>query len=153
VASWSRVWRLSPAERRLVAQALVLLPLTALALWLLGLRRWQAALARWAPPGTAAGGDEAARVEQGRAAARLVDAAARRGVYRATCLPRSLVLWCLLRRRGIDADLRIGVRKEDGQFQAHAWVEYRGVALNDGAVVSEHYAPFERAIAPVVARG
>jgi hypothetical protein len=149
VASWSRVWRLSPAERRLLAQALVLLPLTALALWLVGFRRWQAALARWAPLGTPPGGDE---VERGRAAARLVDAAARRGVYRATCLPRSLVLWCLLRRRGIDADLRIGVRKEAGEFQAHAWVEYRGAVLNDAAAVPEQYASFERAIVPDVAR-
>jgi hypothetical protein len=136
-----------------LAQALFLLPLTALALWLLGLRRWQAALARWSPVGPPDCGDEADRVERGGAAARLVDAAARRGVYRATCLPRSLVLWWLLRRRGIDADLRIGVRKEAGQLQGHAWVEYRGAVLNDGAVVSGRYAPFERAIAPVGTRG
>jgi hypothetical protein len=135
-----------------LAQALVLLPLTALGLWLLGFRRCQAVLARWSPLGRVDRGDEAARLERGRAAARLVDAAARRGVYHATCLPRSLVLWWLLRRRGIDADLRIGVCKEGGEFQAHAWVEYGGVAFNEGAVVSERYASFERVITPVVAR-
>jgi hypothetical protein len=153
VANWFRLWRLSSAERWLLAQALALLPLTALALWAVGFRRWQALLDRLSPAGAAAEGDEAALVRQGRAAARLVDAAARRGAYRATCLPRSLVLWWLLRRRGIAADLRIGVRKEAAEFQAHAWVEYRGTVLNDGTDVSERFARFDRAIVPAIVRG
>jgi hypothetical protein len=152
VANWSRVWRLSSAERWLLAQALVLLPLTALALWVVGFRRWQSALARLTPRGTGPKGDEAVLIAEGRAAARLVDAAARHGPYRATCLRRSLVLWWLLRRRGTACDLRIGVRKEAGQLQAHAWVEYRGVVLNDWADVSGRYASFNRAIIAVVVR-
>jgi len=149
VANWSRVWQLSPAERRLLAQALALLPLTAVALRVLGFRRWQATLARLAPVGGAAdGGDEAALLRQGRTVAHLVDVAARHGVYRASCLPRSLALWWLLRRRGIDGDLRIGVRKEAGRFEAHAWVELRGAVLNDGDDVRERFAAFERAILP-----
>jgi hypothetical protein len=149
VASWRRVWRLPPEERRLLAQALAMLPLTALALWAVGFRRWQALLARLAPVGAAAVGDEAALVRQGRAAARLVEAAARRGPYRATCLPRSVTLWWLLRRRGIDSDLRIGVRKEAGKFEAHAWVELRGLVLNDDEEVRERFAAFDRVIVPV----
>lgn len=43
--------------------------------------------------------------------------------FEATCLKQSLV-WCLFRkRRGLSAELRIGVRKRDGLFTAHAWVE------------------------------
>ncbi len=153
LANGGRVRRLPGADRRLLAAALVMLPLTALALRLLGLRRWQAALARFAAVRGGPAADDAVVIGRGRAAARLVDAAARRGAYRATCLPRSLVLWWLLRRRGIAADLRIGVRKLAGEFQAHAWVEYRGVALNDGDDVSERYARFDRTITPVVVRG
>jgi hypothetical protein len=149
VRSWSRAWRLSSAERRALAQALVLLPLTALALWLVGFRRWQAALARVAPVEVSPDGrDEADAIREGRAVARLVDAAARHGPYRATCLPRSLVLWWLLRRRGIDGQLRIGVRKEAGRFEAHAWTEFRGTVLNDGEDVRERFAAFDRAILP-----
>jgi hypothetical protein len=149
VARWSRLWRLSSAERWLLAQALALLPLTALALWLIGFRRWQAVLARLAPVGPSADKDDAALVGEGRATARLVDAAARHGPYRATCLPRSLALWWLLRRRGIECDLRIGVRKEAGRFEAHAWTEWRGTALNDSEDVRERFAAFDRAILPV----
>ncbi len=55
--------------------------------------------------------------------------AASHGPYRATCLRQSLALWLLLRRRGIPAELRIGVRKEGGDLQAHAWVEHQGATL------------------------
>ncbi len=144
---WESLRRLTGSERWVLVQALLLLPLTGLALRLLGLRRWQAVLGWFTPagPGAEAGAE-------GRTAARLVDAAARHGPYRATCLPRSLALWWLLRRRGVAADLRIGVRKEDGQFQAHAWVESCGLVLNDGADVRERFVPFGRAIAPAVMR-
>jgi hypothetical protein len=139
---------LSWAERRLLAQALALLPLTALALWAMGFRRWQALVARLTPVVDAGGRDEAAVIREGRATARLVEAAARRGPYRASCLPRSLALWWLLRRQGIESDLRIGVRKEAGLFEAHAWVELRGLVLNDSGDVGERFAAFDRAILP-----
>jgi hypothetical protein len=148
VSKWARLWRLTPAERGLLLWALALLPLTALALRLIGFRRWQTLLARLAPIRPGLNKDAATIIEEGRVVARLVDAAARHGLYRATCLPRSLALWCLLRRCGIDSNLRIGVRKEAGDIQAHAWVEYRGTVLNDGATVSERYAAFDRAILP-----
>src|SRR3989441_7240065 len=55
---------------------------------------------------------------------RMVRAAARYGIGRPTCLEESLVLWFLLERQGIPAQLRIGARKLDKEFEAHAWVEY-----------------------------
>ncbi len=48
---------------------------------------------------------------------------------RALCLEQSLTLWLLLRRRGIDADLRLGVQPYP--FGAHAWVEHRGEPINE----------------------
>lgn len=48
---------------------------------------------------------------------------------RALCLEQSLTLWLLLRRRGIDADLRLGVQPYP--FGAHAWVEHRGEPVNE----------------------
>src|SRR5207245_11453867 len=47
-----RFWRLSAAERRLLLRAMVLLPLTGVALRLVGFRCWQAGLARLGPAGT-----------------------------------------------------------------------------------------------------
>jgi transglutaminase-like putative cysteine protease len=48
---------------------------------------------------------------------------------RADCLPRSLALTSLLRRRGIDAEICFGVEKFP--FRAHAWVEAGGLVIND----------------------
>lgn len=64
----------------------------------------------------------------------------------AHCLERSLTLWGLLRYQGIDSDLRIGVQAGSQTFEAHAWVEYAGVPLNERADVRERYATFETAI-------
>jgi hypothetical protein len=49
----------------------------------------------------------------------------------ATCLPRSLTLWWLLRRRGIESELRLGVRKDGDSIVAHAWVECEGEVVGD----------------------
>jgi transglutaminase superfamily protein len=73
------------------------------------------------------------------AMARLVDRASRYTVA-TTCLHRSLALWWLLGRRGIDSRLQLGLRKHDGRFEAHAWVEYGGLIVNDGSGASG-YAP------------
>lgn len=49
------------------------------------------------------------------------------------CLPQSLALQALLRRQGLSAELRIGVRRADGKLQAHAWVEHAGSPLGETA--------------------
>lgn len=84
--------------------------------------------------------------------AELVDVASRQGPFRAPCLPRSLVLWGLLRKRGMDARLRIGVRRGPNGFDAHAWVEHDGAVLNDRPDVAERYKPFGRSIEPDAGR-
>jgi hypothetical protein len=66
------------------------------------------------------------------------------GPYRANCLEQSLVIWWILRRQGLGCELRIGVRKQGSHFEAHAWVECQGVALNEENDVYQRFAPFNR---------
>jgi len=73
----------------------------------------------------------------------MVRAAARNGLGNPSCLEESLVLAHLLRRQGIEAQLRIGVKKDAPKFEAHAWVECAGTALNETEALHDHYAPFE----------
>ena len=80
--------------------------------------------------------------------ARSVSRAARFGAVRGSCLAQSLVVWWLLRRCGLDAEVCIGVRRPTDTFQAHAWVEHRGTVLNDTADVRERFAAFERVEVP-----
>ena len=61
--------------------------------------------------------------------ARMVRIAATYGPFPARCLPRAVVLWALLRRQGVDAEIKLGVRRGDRGVEAHAWVELDGVAL------------------------
>lgn len=76
------------------------------------------------------------------AARRMTDAASRHGIMRGNCLSKSIVLWHLLRREGLDATLCVGGRKEGASFEAHAWIELDGKAVNDSQDVRERFAPF-----------
>lgn len=54
------------------------------------------------------------------------------------CLPQALALHLLYRRRGIESRLRIGVKKkDDGQIEAHAWVQ-RDAYVVIGALPNLH---------------
>lgn len=56
------------------------------------------------------------------------------------CLTRALVATSLLRRRGSEAVVRVGVRRSHGKLEAHAWVEGPSVPLASGNS-SQGYAP------------
>jgi hypothetical protein len=130
-------------------QALALLSVMGLVLRCLGFRRWQAALARSAPLARHSRMANPVRLgQQARRLADLVQTALRWVPTAPTCLHRSLTLWWLLRRQGIDGELRIGVRKAGSNLEAHAWVEYQGVVLNDQADVEHVFSPFDRSIEP-----
>jgi Transglutaminase-like superfamily len=138
--SWSN---LSRSDRALLIHAMFLLPIVATSLKTVGLRRTQS----WLGRNTLAPTDPP--TEQTRAnvrrAAYLVAVACRRHPIGSGCLPRTIVLWSLLRRLGIDADVRIGVRcGTQGEFEAHAWLEWNGEVLNDAADVARQYLPFNR---------
>ena len=75
---------------------------------------------------------------------RLVNIAARYGPIRAACLVRSLVLIRMLSGRGVTGTLQIGVRKgAASQLDAHAWVEYEGIPVNDHPNVAKDFAVFD----------
>jgi hypothetical protein len=138
----SKLRALSGREWVLLATALLFLPGLKLALRIWGFRPIYSRIGRRVPLATDTSHPdcelEIADV------VRMVDIAARHSIVKATCLPRSLAVWTLLRRRGIESELRIGVRQNDGTFEAHAWVERDGVVLNDSPDVDQRFAAFER---------
>lgn len=148
LTNFAQFWRLAPAERGLFIRATLLLAVTGLGLRWVSFRRIQRLLGRVnLELGKAHSPADAAT--QAHKTARLVDAAARHGPYRANCLPTSLVLRYLLLRQGIQADLRVGMRKTDGGgLDAHAWVEHAGQPLIDRADIHQHFAPFDQPLHP-----
>ena len=73
-----------------------------------------------------------ARLPEARRLAVAVVRAARFGVFRPQCLVRSVALSEMLADRGISGALvRVGVRRKNGEFSAHAWVELAGETLGD----------------------
>ncbi len=139
---------MSGNERRWLMQAWVLLPVVKVLLWQIGYRRTLANLERWLP--LHSGNLKTSKNETQQQAVtlgRLVNMAANHIPLVINCLPRSLVLWGMLRRAGIAADLRIGVQKEAEAFAAHAWVEYGGQALSENAAVVVDYSPFTESFA------
>ena len=139
----SILWRLSWAERGWLVQAWLMLHGVALALRWAGFQRVYGWLERGSLGAGRALDDEERILARTQATIHLVQGAAAWGLLRSTCLHRSLTLWWLLRRWGIASELRIGVRMEQGRFEAHAWVERQGVALNDRANIGQDFAPFD----------
>ena len=73
-----------------------------------------------------------ARLPEARRLALAVVRAASFGVFRPQCLVRSVALSQMLADRGISGALvRVGVRRKNGEFSAHAWVELAGETLGD----------------------
>jgi hypothetical protein len=63
-----------------------------------------------------------------------------RYVPRASCLTQALVLHILLRRKGLQSRIQIGVSKDAGRFEAHAWVESQDrVVIGDSGL--QRYTP------------
>ncbi|MGH9743790.1 MAG: lasso peptide biosynthesis B2 protein [Candidatus Acidiferrum sp.] len=160
---WQELQRFSALESRergTFLRAAAILPLISASLRLRGFRKTQAFLQRFlshpSPPGNAAGPQKMSpRTELStESTARMVRAAGRRSLGRATCLEESLTLWWLLGRQGVGSELRVGVRKNGEKFEAHAWVECAGMALNEQEAAHTHYAAFDAALAslPPVAR-
>ena len=144
---WERLRRFSALERparSLFLRATVLLPLVALSLRWRGFRATQATLQRSLLNDNQE--REAALVSKSAAMiAHMVNAADRHGLVHPSCLAKSLTLWWLLARQGISSHLRIGIRKKEEMFEAHAWVERDGIALNEPDEHHYHYAAFDAA--------
>jgi hypothetical protein len=140
----ARLRQLAASDIVLLAAAPAALPLLAVGLRRLGLRRVMVLLA---------GQRSAAFIPDEASAERLawiVKVAARYGPWPANCLQRSVLLWWYLRIHGLNGDLRIGVRRdpETNSLDFHAWVEHGSSVLNDGADLRQRYATFDQAVAP-----
>ncbi len=141
---WERFRRFNVLDRearKLFFRAAALLPFVGLSLRIRGYKKTQAWLQKrlekrdlttLAAPG-----------ELVDKTCRMVRAAGNHGLTRCTCLEESLALWYLLGGQNISSRIRIGVRRQAGKFEAHAWVEYQGAALNQSEELHRHYAPFE----------
>ena len=138
---------LEPGARGLFLRAAVLLPVISLSLRLRGFCATQASLQKRIDGGASSRCDpsDPAKAARTTLTARMVRSAAYRSFGAATCLEKSLALWWLLGRQGIASSLRIGARKTGEKFEAHAWVECDGMALNEPQGVHKHYAAFDEA--------
>jgi len=140
---------LEPNARGLFLRAAVLLPFISLSLRLRGFRATQSSLQKRLPRAASSLSDQSStphasgvQAEETALTARMVRSAAHRTWGSPACLEQSLALWWLLGRQGIASSLRIGTRKNGEKFEAHAWVECAGVALNEPEEAHKHYAAF-----------
>jgi hypothetical protein len=140
----NKIRQLPRKERRRLIQSVLFLPLIHLALLSLGYYRLKGWMERSSPlHDIYSSALESERLQRAREVARIVYIAAEHGIYKATCLRRSLLVWWFLRREGIPSDIRFGVRMQDRKLEAHAWVECHGVVVNDSAAVQENYQALE----------
>lgn len=144
-----RLAQLSPGELLLLLQAPLALPAAAGALHRWGLGAVQRRLVLDRIPATGLRTDRAAAERL----AWVVQVSAAYGPWPATCLPRSVVLCWFLRRRGLEGELRIGVRHgRDRPLDFHAWVEHDGAVVGDASDAPARYAVFPGAVVPPGAR-
>lgn len=136
----TRLRDLSARDRALAVRAAALQAFVVPAVRVLGFRRVKSALAALAPLRKTV---PPRPLDRAREAARVAHGVARRVLPRATCVPRSLVLWALLRRMGIDARIRFGARKAGKGIEAHAWVEVEGEPLAEGARLRSCYSALD----------
>jgi len=133
---------LSAADRVLLLKLWLLLPLVAVLLRLLDYPRTLRLLSRWLPAAPLQNESPEASLPYALRLGRLTRIAGRYVPTNGSCLRQSLLVWWLLRRKGLPAELRIGVSKQEG-FSAHAWVEVASQPVNDAPDVTERFAPFD----------
>ncbi len=144
--SWQKFWRLPAGERRTLLAAVAMLALVRLAMASAGVGRTQRLATRLLRrrPVRPVSVQEAMRL------VRLIEAAAR--LTGGRCLARALVLLWILRWRGAEGVLRVGVRRHGEELEAHAWVEYGGVALGEAVREAEPFVPFAANLAEAMGR-
>jgi hypothetical protein len=128
-------------------QVAVLLPIMAVALHIRGFGPVQEKLARLADCSPRPAGHTRPQVDVASVPA-FVELAVSKGAVGANYLGRSLVLWFLLRRKGIGSDLRVGVRGPSGEepSMCHAWIENEARVIFDSSDVADRYRPFRPSI-------
>lgn len=141
---------LSPRDRVLLLKLWLLLPIVAVLLRLLDYLRTLRILSRWSQAAPVQARLPADAMSYALRLGRLATIAGRYVPTNGSCLRQSLLVWWLLRRKGMPAELRIGVRTQEG-FTAHAWVEVDGQPVNDTPDVGERFAAFDGSLSARVA--
>ena len=131
--------RLSGMERGIVCESAALIPAAWVAVRVFGFRvgaALQSQGVRSAPE------PKKEYLKLAECIARLASAAAARLPFQTSCLEQSIALCWMLQRRGMNPQLRVGGRKDAEGFEAHAWVEVEGAALDCGGAEHLHFVPF-----------
>jgi len=129
---------LTPSDRRLLVGTVLLLGAIRLILWLLPFQSWRSLLASMARPKA-----ECQEVEQ-TSLDKIIWAVtvASRYMPGVKCLASALTTQVLLAQQCYVSDLRIGVAKsEEGQLEAHAWVESQERIMIGGLADLSRYTP------------
>jgi len=143
IVRFKQLLKLSLSDIRIILIALILLPLTAFFLRIKGFKWTQSLLSRCLPIKILPHIPQTNQLVIAKSIAKMVSVAANHGPYRANCLKKTLVSWWLLSRKGIQTELKIGVNKDEGNFNAHSWLELQGEVLNDTADVDERFSVFQ----------
>jgi hypothetical protein len=130
--------RLSMTEKLTLAGQVIRVPFYWVALRTMGFKRFQR-LFLADTQGSAANTDIEAAKRQGF----LINKAVRFAAGRDQCLLRSVMLARALGRQGYDPRIRFGVRRGQGDFLAHSWVEIDGIPVNDKASIADGHHTLE----------
>lgn len=115
-----KFFRLSPTDQLLLIRSAALLGTIKVGLWIVPFRRMCIFLAK-----TKKSGNNKVQIPSERITWAV--AVANHYLIAASCLPTAMTTQVLLARCGHSSHLRIGIsRSEDGQLEAHAWVESCG---------------------------
>ena len=105
------------------------LPVISIALRLVGYVRLRRFIEHWVPLQRHVALSKP-NLEFARRLAELAAIAGRQPGIDATCLRQALLVYAWLRHEGFDPEFRLGGRKMDGKFDAHAWLELGGLPLD-----------------------
>ena len=137
-ALWEKWRRFDVDERRTLRLAVLMIPTMHVVVRLMGFNRLQQRVARTR---AVTGLPYVPTADAVRTCVVNINRAKRYSPLPGNCLSQSLALTWMLRRRGIDPALRLGVRLTGPAFDAHAWVEYDGRVLNDTQDVHTRFTP------------
>ena len=140
--NWFKKYKkLKPPGRSMLTTILFSLPLIHLCIKLLGLNITQAILAKFQkripnelPP------DSKLHLTRARHIFRYTRL---HGPFKGNCLSRSVLMQLLLQNQGICSQMIIGVRFNDREFKAHAWLERDGKPLNESMDVRQRFSVLE----------
>jgi hypothetical protein len=120
-----KLLKLTPSEYCLLAESVLMLGVVKIGLWLLPFRTMHRLVA--ARKLKAGAVDKELERRSIKRVVWAVDVVSHYIPLFKNCLNRALATQVLLKRRGHRASLQIGVQRgEEGQFEAHAWIESEG---------------------------